>query len=169
MDPRPQVEVSTYRGCRITVIDASHILAAAATQEVELLHDPAFPEPVRAVRFTIAAENAADSAEENAEENADENAKTDVSQNRVCVLRASVRTGPNRQPFGVLGNDPVGVFISRQVAAGEPWASRIVDGVGTADAEVSRRLGRPTTPTSPPDDDAVHDEPVDSVVRAGPV
>src|SRR5690348_10486991 len=121
MDPRPQVDVSEYRGCRITVIDASHILAAAATQEVELLHNAAFPEPVRAVRFTVAGE---DSAPENS-------APVDTDQDeqsRVCVLRASVRTGPNRQPFAVLGNDPVGVFISRQVAAGEPWASRIVDG-----------------------------------------
>src|SRR3954470_2394257 len=124
MDPRPQVETSEYRGCRITVIDAPHILAAAATQEVELLHDAAFPEPVRAVRMTVTEED-------------------DRDGQRVCVFRASVRTGPSRQPFAVLGNDPVGVFISRQVAAGEPWASRIVDGVGTAVSEVSRRLGRP--------------------------
>jgi transitional endoplasmic reticulum ATPase len=148
MDPRPQADTSEYRGCRITVIDASHILAAAATQEVELLHDAVFPEPVRAVRMTVTEED-------------------DHDGRRVCVLRASVRTGPNRQPFAVLGNDPVGVFISRQVAAGEPWASRIVDGVGTAVAEVSRRLGRP--PTQPTGDDAVHDKPIDSVVRDEPV
>ncbi len=150
MDPRPQVETSEHRGCRITVIDASHILAAAATQEVELLHDAAFPEPVRAVRMTIT--------------EADE-----TGGQRVCVLRASVRTGPSRQPFGVLGNDPVGVFISRQVAAGEPWASRIVDGVGTAVNEVSRRLGRPLSPSSPPADETVHDKPLDSFVREEPV
>jgi transitional endoplasmic reticulum ATPase len=127
------------------VIDAPHILAAAATQEVELLHDASFPEPVRQVRYTLA------------EEEHDER--------RVCVLRASVRTGPGRTPFTVLGNDPVGVFIGKQVAAGEPWATRIVDGVGTAVAEVSRRLGRPTQPTG----DEVHDEALDSVVREEPV
>src|SRR5689334_8211425 len=152
MDARPQLETSEHRGCRITVIDGPHILAAAATQEVELLHNATFPEPVRAVRMTITEED-------------------DGGDRRVCVLRASVRTGPNRQPFAVLGNDPVGVFISRQVAAGEPWASRIVDGVGTAVSEVSRRLGRaPSTAASVPDtDDTVHDQPLDSVVRVEPV
>jgi transitional endoplasmic reticulum ATPase len=127
------------------VIDASHILAAAATQEVELLHDATFPEPVRQARYTLAEE--------------------EHDGRRVCVLRASVRTGPSRTPFTVLGNDPVGVFIGKQMAAGEPWASRIVDGVGTAVAEVSRRLGRPTHPA----DDEVHDEALDSVEREEPV
>src|SRR5690348_4472885 len=148
MDARPQVETSEHRGCRITLIDASHILAAAATQEVELLHDAAFPEPVRAVRMTITEEDEGDGR-------------------RICVLRASVRTGPNKQPFAVLGNDPVGVFISRQVAAGEPWASRIVDGVGPAVSEVSRRLGPPAA--APPNDGTVHDTPLGSVGRVEPV
>src|SRR5689334_15823535 len=152
MDARPQLETSEHRGCRITVIDGPHILAAAATQEVELLHNATFPEPVRAVRMTITEED-------------------DGGDRRVCVLRASVRTGPHRQPFAVLGNDPVGVFISRQVAAGEPWASRIVDGVGTAVSEVSRRLGRApsTAAPAPPTDETVHDTPLDSVVRVEPV
>ena len=151
MDPRPQVETSEYRGCRITVIDGPHILAAAAAGEVELLHDAAFPEPVRAVRLTLSEEPTGDTA----------------PGRRVCVLRASIRTGPQRQPFGVLGNDPVGVFISRQVAAGEPWASRIVDGVGTAVAEVSRRLA-PGASFAPPLETppgAAADDPLGHILR----
>jgi transitional endoplasmic reticulum ATPase len=54
----------------------------------------------------------------------------------------------------VLGNDPVGILLAKRIAAGDPVATRIVDGVGAAAAAAYRKLGldRPTqqTPNRPP-------------------
>jgi transitional endoplasmic reticulum ATPase len=81
-------------------------------------------------------------------------------------LAGSVRIGPQPQPvFGVLGRDPIGVLLARRAAAGDEWAIRVVDGVGTAVSEVSRWLGRPGPD---PSGTAADGEPVRSVVRQDP-
>jgi transitional endoplasmic reticulum ATPase len=47
----------------------------------------------------------------------------------------------------VLGNDLLGALLARRVRAGDVWARRVVEGMGTAVVEVSRRFGldRPAT------------------------
>jgi transitional endoplasmic reticulum ATPase len=126
---RPEIVTFDHLGCQITLVDPAQILRASAREEVSLLHDAAFPAPVREVSFTVSGD----------------------------VLLASVRTGPPRAGLGALGNDPVGVLLGKRVAAGEPWATRVVDGVNVALAEVNRRLGL----TGPKEDGEL----VDSVLR----
>ncbi|WP_218617321.1 ATP-binding protein [Cryptosporangium aurantiacum] len=103
----------------MTVVDAARILATVDGQRVELLSGAAFPSPVRGVSVTLTRDDA------------------DV------YLDASIRTGTTPgevKPVTVLGNDPIGVFLSRRVDAGDVWATRLVDGVGAVIANVSRRL-----------------------------
>jgi transitional endoplasmic reticulum ATPase len=125
VDTDRPVDVETFEtmGCRVALVNAVEVLAAAGAGRVELLHGASFPAPVREVRFWAAG------AERDAE--------------AVHVLEARIRTGPagfvrDRLGFSVLGSDPLGVWLSRRFAAGEPWATRMVDGVGNAAAEVYR-------------------------------
>ncbi len=115
---RPQIETFDHAGCRVTLIDAAGILDAARVERVELRPDPAFPAPVRRVRFAVSG----------------------------SVFEAEVATGPAGAAEGlgpgVLGmTGPVGVLLARRVAAGDPLATKIADGIGVAAAEAYRRLG----------------------------
>jgi transitional endoplasmic reticulum ATPase len=133
---RPDIETLEYGGCPVRVVDPGEIWAAAAVRRVELLHGQEFPPPVGYVRQWVAA---------------------DVRDGRpVFLLDAAIGiggAGPARPwpQSAVLGNDPLGVLLARRVKAGDAWAARVVDGVGTAVAEVSRRLGldRPATVEEP--------------------
>src|SRR6266545_216242 len=115
---RPQIETFDHAGCRVTLIDAAGILDAARVERVELRPDPAFPAPVRRVRFAVSG----------------------------SVFEAEVATGPAGAAEG-LGpgvlemTGPVGVLLARRVAAGDPLATKIADGIGVAAAEAYRRLG----------------------------
>jgi transitional endoplasmic reticulum ATPase len=122
---RPDIQAFEYAGCAAAVVDAADILASASTERVELLHGAAFPSPVRQVRYLVAAE-AGDGSP-------------------VHVLEAEIHVGTTVLPEDVgpvvLGRDPLGLLLTRRVAAGDPWATRIVDGLGYATAEAYRRLG----------------------------
>jgi transitional endoplasmic reticulum ATPase len=70
-----------------------------------------------------------------------------------AVIRTGVATPTAHQPGpGVLGNDPIGVLLARRFAAGDPWAVRLVDGIGVATAKAQEWLGpdRPA-PAQPAD------------------
>jgi transitional endoplasmic reticulum ATPase len=129
---RPDVETLECGGCPVRVVDPAEIWAEAATGRVELLHGQAFPPPVRQVQLGLAG---------------------DVHDGRpVFLFDAAVRTGPAGadRPWPqsvVLGKDPIGVLLARRVSAGDTWATRAVDGMGTAVAGVARRLGLDGRPT----------------------
>jgi transitional endoplasmic reticulum ATPase len=99
-------------GCAVTMVDMAGALSAASADRVNLLQPANFPPPVRQVRFSVRADAAGHHFE------------------------AEIRTG-----LAVLGNDPIGVLLGRRLAAGDPWATRLVDGVGTAVAKAYRTLG----------------------------
>ncbi|GIJ43953.1 hypothetical protein Val02_08390 [Virgisporangium aliadipatigenens] len=100
-------------------------LETAGPEPVDLLRAGDFPAPVRGVRFLLA---------------------RDVDTH---VLTARVTTtGVNALPpawryFFTPGNDPLGVLLSRRVQAGDRWATKLVDGVGEAAAELHRRMNAP--------------------------
>ncbi len=124
---RPDTETFECAGCRVALVDAAGILAAAEVQRVELLHGAAFPAPVRWVGFSVS------SGERDGQP--------------VHLLAAEIRSGAvglpgDRSGPVVLGaTDPLGVLLARRVAAGDPLATRIVDGVGLAAARAYRLLG----------------------------
>ncbi|GAA0268742.1 ATP-binding protein [Cryptosporangium japonicum] len=116
---RPDLRTFTHAGATVTLVDAERILVLDDGHRVELLGGVAFPPPVRAVSVTVTRDELD------------------------AYLDASIRTGTepsDRAGLTVLGNDPIGVFLSRRVESGDPWATRIVDGVGGFLANVSRRL-----------------------------
>jgi transitional endoplasmic reticulum ATPase len=125
---RPDTETFECAGCRVALVGAVDILSAARAEPVELLHSGRFPWPVRHVRYSISTEPRAGRHD--------------------YVLTAEINTGgtggglpPDWLRTVVLGPDPLGVLLTRRIAAGDPWATRIVDGLGHAAAETHRRLG----------------------------
>ncbi len=131
---RPEIETLECGGCRVCLVDPAEIWAEAATRRVELLHAQAFPPPVRQVRLWLSG---------------------DARDGRpVFLFGAEIRTGAAGadRPWpqsAVLGNDPLGVLLARRVSAGDTWAARAVDGLGSAVAGVARRLGLDPPSTSP--------------------
>jgi transitional endoplasmic reticulum ATPase len=124
---RPDIETFECAGCRVALVDAAEILAAAQAGRVELLHSAKFPSPIRQVRYAVVAEPR--------------------DGEFVYLLEAEISTGagggspPDWLSTVVLGRDPIGMLLTRRLAAGDPWATRIVDSVGYAAAEAYRRLG----------------------------
>ncbi|HEY3008348.1 MAG TPA: ATP-binding protein [Micromonosporaceae bacterium] len=123
---RPDIDTFECQGATVALVDAAEILREAAARRVELLHDAAFPDPVRRVRFTITSGTKDASA--------------------VYLLDATIhvgRRGERETPAGpaLLRTHPIGVLLARRAAAGDEWATRVVDGVEAATAEVTRRLG----------------------------
>jgi transitional endoplasmic reticulum ATPase len=125
---RPDTETFECAGCRVALVDAAAILAAAEVDRVELLRGADFPAPVREVRFSVT---------------------VGVRDGQpVHLFEAEISTGVPGDALGsaVLGlTGPVGVLLARRVAAGDPLAARIADGVGLAASQAYRRfgLGRP--------------------------
>jgi len=115
-----------YAGATVELIDAATTLAAARVNPVELLRKAAFPAPVRRVELTVSSAEAAGgpvhvfSAEISTEADP-------LSKERIRAL--------------VLGNDPVGLLLAKRIEAGDPVATRLVDGVGAAAAAAYKKLG----------------------------
>ena len=132
-DLRPVVDTFEVAGCQVRLVDGADILAVAAQRRVDLLSGVTFPAPVRRVRFQVTS-GVRDGTP-------------------VHLFHARIRTGARgrRPAFAVLGQDPLGVWLGRRIAAGDPWAARLVDGVGTAANALSERLGVP--PPKPPVDE----------------
>jgi transitional endoplasmic reticulum ATPase len=136
---RPRGETFEYAGATVELIDAGTILAAARVNPVELLRRSTWPSPVQRVDMTVASADRPDGPVHTFDASIS-TADEPMSKERIRAL--------------VLGNDPVGILLAKRIAAGDPVATRIVDGVGAAAAAAYRKLGldRPTqqTPNRPP-------------------
>jgi len=115
-----------YAGATVELVDAATILAAARVNPVEVLRKAAFPEPVRRVELTVSS--------------------AEVAGKPVHVFAAEISTAADplskeRIRALVLGNDPVGLLLAKRIEAGDPVATRIVDGVGAAAAAAYKKLG----------------------------
>ncbi|AGZ43452.1 ATP-binding protein [Actinoplanes friuliensis] len=126
-----------YAGATVEIVDATTILAAARVNPVELLRRATFPAPVRRAELTVTS--------------------ADTDTGPVHVFVAEIRTNDDDIPHKeriravVLGNDPVGVLLAKRIAAGDPVATRIVDGVGAAAVAAYKKLGldRPSSEREP--------------------
>jgi transitional endoplasmic reticulum ATPase len=123
-------------GSRVELVDAEGILDAARVRRVELLRGATFPEPVHRVRLMVAG------------------ARRDGRP--VHLLDGEITLaddGPSAAEVRslVLGNDPIGMLLTRRIEAGDVWAARIVDGFGGAAAAAYRRLGAKTAWTAADD------------------
>ncbi|MEV6303642.1 ATP-binding protein [Actinoplanes sp. NPDC051861] len=128
-------EIFEYAGATVEMVDVTTLLAAARVNPVELLRRSAWPSPVQRVDLTVAG--------------------ADGPSGPVHVFTALISTGAEpmsseRMRKIVLGNDPLGVLLAKRIAQGDPVATRIVDGVGSAAAAAYRKLGldRPSGPAA---------------------
>jgi transitional endoplasmic reticulum ATPase len=128
---RPRGETFEYAGATVEMVDAGTILAAARVNPVELLRRGTWPSPVQRVDLTVASADRPDGPVHTFDA-AISTADEPMSKERIRAL--------------VLGNDPVGVLLAKRIEAGDPVATRIVDGVGAAAAAAYKKLGldRPT-------------------------
>ncbi|SNY44212.1 ATP-binding protein [Paractinoplanes atraurantiacus] len=134
-DARARGETFEYAGATVELVDATTVLAAARVNPVELLRRASWPSPVQRVDLTVSS--------------------ADRDGGPVHTFAASISTAD--EPLSkerirklVLGNDPVGLLLAKRIEAGDPIATRIVDGVGAAAAAAYRRLGldRPDKPAA---------------------
>jgi transitional endoplasmic reticulum ATPase len=128
---RQRGEIFEYAGATVEMVDAATLLAAARVNPVELMRRTSWPSPVQRVDLTVTS--------------------ADRPAGPVHVFTAAISTAD--EPLSkerirklVLGNDPVGVLLAKRIEAGDPIATRIVDGVGAAAAAAYKKLGldRPT-------------------------
>ncbi|MEU4426943.1 ATP-binding protein [Actinoplanes sp. NPDC024001] len=123
---RPRSEIFEYAGATIEMVDVTTLLAAARVNPVELLRRATWPAPVQRVDLTVAG------------------ADDPAGPVHVFTALISARAEPmstERMRKLVLGQDPLGVLLAKRIAAGDPVATKIVDGVGTAAAAAYRKLG----------------------------
>ncbi|MEV4641040.1 ATP-binding protein [Actinoplanes sp. NPDC049548] len=128
-----------YAGATVEIVEARTILAAARVNPVELLRRATFPPPVRRADLTVSS--------------------ADTPAGPVHVFAAEISTSVSDLPQKdriravVLGHDPVGTLLAKRIAAGDPIATRIVDGVGTAAVAAYKKLGldRPSGTTPEPE------------------
>jgi transitional endoplasmic reticulum ATPase len=131
---RPRGETFEYAGATVELIDAATILAAARVNPVELLRRSSWPGPVQRVDLTIASSDRPDGPVHTFDA-AISTADEPMSKERIRAL--------------VLGNDPVGLLLAKRIEAGDPVATRIVDGVGAAAAAAYKKLGLDRTQQTP--------------------
>ncbi|WP_203781124.1 ATP-binding protein [Paractinoplanes rishiriensis] len=132
---RPRGESFEYAGATVELVDAETVLAAARVNQVDLLRRTTWPAPVQRVDLRVSSADRADGP--------------------VHVFAASISTAD--EPLSkerirrlVLGHDPVGLLLAKRIEAGDPIATRIVDGMGAAAVAAYRKLGldRPTQPAA---------------------
>ncbi|MBU2665329.1 ATP-binding protein [Actinoplanes bogorensis] len=134
-DARPRGETFDYAGATVELVDAATVLAAARVNPVELLRRATWPSPVQRVDLTVSSADRKDGPVHTFDA-AISTAEEPLSTERIRKL--------------VLGNDPVGLLLAKRIEAGDPIATRIVDGVGAAAAAAYKKLGldRPATPVT---------------------
>jgi transitional endoplasmic reticulum ATPase len=132
---RPRGETFEYAGATVELVEAATVLAAARVNPVELLRRQGWPAPVQRVDLTVSSVDRPDGP-----------AHTFVA----AVSTADEPLSKDRIRGLVLGNDPVGLLLAKRIEAGDPIATRIVDGVGAAAAAAYRKLGldRPAQPAA---------------------
>jgi transitional endoplasmic reticulum ATPase len=121
-DARSRSETFEYAGATVELVDAPTILAAARVNPVDLLHRTVWPAPITRVGLTVGPSglNHRFAAE---------------------ISSAAEPMSAERMRKLVLGNDPVGLLLTRRIEQGDPVATRIVDTVGGAAAAAYRKLG----------------------------
>jgi transitional endoplasmic reticulum ATPase len=132
---RPRGETFQYAGATVELVEPAVVLAAARVNPVELLRRADWPSPVHRVDLTVSSE--------------------DRPAGPAHTFAASISTAD--EPMSkerirsiVLGNDPVGLLLAKRIEAGDPIATRFVDGVGAAAAAAYKKLGldRPDKPAA---------------------
>ncbi|MGK5681411.1 ATP-binding protein [Actinoplanes sp. URMC 104] len=132
---RPRGETFEYAGATVELVDVATVLAAARVNPVDLLRRSSWPAPVQRVDLTVSS--------------------ADRPGGPVHTFAAAISTA--EEPLSserirklVLGNDPVGLLLAKRIEAGDPIATRIVDGVGAAAAAAYKKLGldRPAQPAA---------------------
>ncbi len=123
---RSRGETFEYAGATVELVDAPTVLAAARVNPVELLQRTAWPAPITRVGLTVTS--------------------ADKTAGPMHVFTAEISSADEpmsteRMRKLVLGNDPVGLLLSRRIEEGDPMTTRIVDTVGGAAAAAYRRLG----------------------------
>jgi transitional endoplasmic reticulum ATPase len=118
---RPDGTTFERAGHRVTVVGFDELVAATADQRVDLLDAAVTGAPPWRMRLSLA--------------------RAVRERRPVYLLEGTLRAGREPEPWlGVLGRDPLGTLLERRVTAGDPWAARVVDGVGTAMSGLSRWL-----------------------------
>jgi transitional endoplasmic reticulum ATPase len=125
-DARPRGETFQYAGATVEMVDAATVLAAARVNPVELLRRATWPAPVQRVGLSVSS--------------------VDTAAGPMHVFAAEISTAADplsreRIRALVLGNDPVGLLLAKRIEAGDPVATRIVDGVGAAAAAAYKKFG----------------------------
>ncbi|MGX6607217.1 ATP-binding protein [Micromonosporaceae bacterium Da 78-11] len=123
---RPRSETFEYAGATVELIDAATVLAAARVNPVELIHRAVWPAPVQRVDLTVSSADRPDGP---------------VHTFAAAISTADEPLSKERIRALVLGNDPVGLLLAKRIEAGDPIATRIVDGVGAAAAAAYKKLG----------------------------
>ena len=123
---RPRGETFEYGGATVELVDAATVLAAARVNPVDLLRRSSWPSPVQRVDLTVSS--------------------ADRASGPVHTFAAAISTA--EEPLSterirklVLGTDPVGLLLAKRIEAGDPIATRFVDGVGAAAAAAYKKLG----------------------------
>jgi transitional endoplasmic reticulum ATPase len=125
-------------GWRLTVVDMPSIRDAARDRDVVILDTAAFAPPVLRVRMRVRPGG---------------------------VVEAAVRTGQetptSRSGFTAVGNDPLGLLLTRRAETGDEVAIRLRDGLESVVGQVYRRFGFPA-PAAPADRTWEHREALSS-------
>ena len=93
---------------------------------MELIRAAVWPAPVQRVDLTVSSADRPEGA---------------VHTFTAAVSTADEPLSKERIRALVLGNDPVGLLLAKRIEAGDPIATRIVDGVGAAAAAAYKKLG----------------------------
>ncbi|WP_127507014.1 ATP-binding protein [Actinoplanes solisilvae] len=125
-DARSKDETFEYAGATVVLVDAATVLAAARVNPVELMRRASWPAPVNRVDLTVSSAN---------------RKMTSVHTFSAAISTAEEPLSKERIRKLVLGNDPVGLLLAKRIEAGDPIATRIVDGVGAAAAAAYKKLG----------------------------
>ena len=132
---RSRGETFEYAGATVELVDAATVLAAARVNPVDLLRRSSWPAPVQRVDLTVSSGDRPDGP---------------VHEFTAAISTADEPLSKERIRGLVLGNDPVGLLLAKRIEAGDPIATRIVDGVGAAAAAAYKKLGldRPAQPAA---------------------
>jgi transitional endoplasmic reticulum ATPase len=125
-EARAQRESFEYAGATVEMVEPATVLAAARVNPVELLRAASWPPPVQRVDLTVSSIDAADGPR-HVFTAAISTAADPMSRERVRKL--------------VLGADPIGILLAKRIDQGDPVATKIVDGVGTAALAAYKKLG----------------------------
>ncbi len=123
---RPRGETFEYAGATVELVEPVTVLAAARVNPVELLRQAGWPPPVQRVDLTVSSEDRPSGP---------------VHTFAAAISTADEPMSKERIRSLVLGHDPVGVLLAKRIEAGDPIATRIVDGVGAAAVAAYRKLG----------------------------